>query len=555
MKKITLCLLSLLTSLVGNSQHDYAKAQYLSTYFLGAQRCGDNNSWIHGACHTTDGQSVGKDLTGGWHDCGDYIKFHHTGPFTALMFLMGYDNFTVAYADEYSQANSAPPSNGIPDILDEVKIETDYLIRCVETNKVYWQVSDGKDHNSFSEPVTQSNESVANGGGIRTVYSATEGHSNALGNSAAALALMSISYQTFDPTYATECLDAAKKYYALATQKLEATDDPDDYYGGTYGLANKDYSDELGMAAVLLYRATNQNSYLASAETYAGNFSNTWDDFYYGNVSPLLNLELYKVTNNSSYLNTVASKVNGYSLSSCGYYHSTNWGSLPFAANAAFLSALYAEISGTTTGYSFAKSNIDFILGSHGNISADAPANFSFLIGYNELNGGYPQHPHHAAAFGQTSNVWSKYTTESNSPGSIAFAHELKGGLAGGPESECSNFTDNISNYVSSEYCSYYGAGFTGAVAAINKKENNLITASSENRMQPSSLSTSYLSNERILLKNAAFSEYNIRTIEGKLIEKIQFKGAYTLDVSSFKKGIYILENPYSQNSTKLIVH
>ena len=64
---------------ISGAQHDYPKAQYLSTYFLGAQRCGNTDSWIHGACHLQDGQQVGKDLTGGWHDCGDYIKFHHTG--------------------------------------------------------------------------------------------------------------------------------------------------------------------------------------------------------------------------------------------------------------------------------------------------------------------------------------------------------------------------------------------------------------------------------------------------------------------------------------------
>ena len=121
--------------LVVLSQHNYPKAQHISTYFLGAQRCGNTNSWIHGACHLQDGQQVGKDLTGGWHDCGDYIKFHHTGPFTALMYLSGFDNFEAAYADNYSQANSAPPSNGIPDILDEVKIETDYLIKCIESRK------------------------------------------------------------------------------------------------------------------------------------------------------------------------------------------------------------------------------------------------------------------------------------------------------------------------------------------------------------------------------------------------------------------------------------
>ena len=48
------------------AQHDYPKALNLSTYFLGAQRSGDNNSWIHEASHTEDGSALSPqvDLTG-----------------------------------------------------------------------------------------------------------------------------------------------------------------------------------------------------------------------------------------------------------------------------------------------------------------------------------------------------------------------------------------------------------------------------------------------------------------------------------------------------------
>ncbi len=188
MKK-TFLLLALSSYLTGICQtHDYALAQHLSTYFLGAQRCGDTKSWIQpeggGGCHITDGQSVGKDLTGGWHDCGDYIKFHVTGPYTALMNLYGYDKFPAAYADNYSPDYSKGAPNGIPDVLDEVKIETDYLIKCIGTgNTIYWQVGDGNDHNSFNEPTSNSEETLYNGSKIRTVYSAKEGHSNAFGSS------------------------------------------------------------------------------------------------------------------------------------------------------------------------------------------------------------------------------------------------------------------------------------------------------------------------------------------------------------------------------------
>ena len=537
--------------LVVLSQHNYPKAQHISTYFLGAQRCGNTNSWIHGACHLQDGQQVGKDLTGGWHDCGDYIKFHHTGPFTALMYLSGFDNFEAAYADNYSQANSAPPSNGIPDILDEVKIETDYLIKCIENGTIYWQIGDARDHNSFSEPVTQSNESPANGGGSRPVLSTTSGHSNALGNATSALALMSIVYKPYDNTYAINCLNAAKEYYNIAIKNPTGTADPDNFYGGQYGLATKGYADELGLAAAMLFRATNDNNYLVSAENYSDAATDLWDEFYYGNVHPLLQVELYKLTQKNKYLNNISLKVNNYSLSTCGYYHSTNWGSLPFAGNAAFLAALYYNLSGDIDAYNFAKSNINFILGSHGYISPDAPANFSFLIGYDELGGGYPKYPHHGAAFGKTTNAWSKYNNEKNNPGSETYLHELKGGLAGGPESECSNFIDNIDNYVSSEYCSYYGAGFMGGLAAVNCLENNLITKLNYDIKLTFSLS--YLPNSNVKIKVNSPIELYVFSIDGKHILTSAKSSEHILNLSRFKSGIYFIRDLKFGNSFKIM--
>ena len=550
MKKIT-TVFFIFISLICKAQHDYPKAQHLSTYFLGAQRCGDTDSWIHGACHLKDGLQIGKDLTGGWHDCGDYIKFHHTGPFTALMYLYGFENFTDAYADNYSQYKSAPPSNGIPDILDEVKIETDYLIRCINNGIIYWQIGDAKDHNSFSEPVTQSNESAANGGGIRPVLSTTSGHSNALGNAASALALMSIIYSPYDNAYATTCLNAGKEYYKIATTNPEGTADPDNFYGGPGGLATKKHEDELGLAAAILFRATNDNSYLVSAEIYSNTTTNLWDEFYYGNVHPLLQVELYKLTQKKIYLDNIALKVNNYSLSTCGYYHSTNWGSLPFAGNAAFLAALYHKLSGNINAYNFAKSNINFILGSHGYISKDAPDNFSFLIGYNELGGSYPKHPHHSAAFGKKLNAWTIYNNEKNNPGSETYLHELKGGLAGGPESECDNFTDNIDNYISSEYCSYYGAGFMGGLAAVNSIENNL-TANSTDEIDLR-ISISYLSGSKARINLNSSTTLYVYSITGKCVMKSPKSFEHILDFKGLKCGVYFIKDLKSKKVFKYL--
>ncbi len=534
-----------------NSQtHDYAKAQYLSTYFLGGQRCGDTDSWLHGACHTTDGQYVRADLdlTGGWHDCGDYIKFHVTAPYAAMIYLYGFDKYPEAYADDYSPFKSEQPPNGIPDVLDEVKIETDYLIRCIDGLNIYWQVGGmhdyGEDHDSFSEPVTNSSELLYSNetSAIRPAYVATEAHSNALGDAASALALMSILYEPYDASYALSCKTAAITYYTTA--KINASGTADYDVLAYEFMADADFEDNMGLAAALLYRATGTASYLVDAENYASGLG-SYESFDYSNLNSLLFMELYHITATTSYLTNVGNLVGVMSNASCGYFHNTGWGSLRDAGNAALIASLYHQQTGNQASYDFAKSNVDFTLGSHGYISDDAPANMSFLIGYDELaTDSYPKYPHHAAAFGKTTNAWTDYITEEANPGSVLYAYELKGALAGGPEASCSTFIDNIGNFKSSEYCTYYNGAFTGAVAYINKIENNLTL----------SVDDDIFENEFRIFPNPT---NDFIKIEGNLIEKeiivynslsqviykiLPNENSLRIDLESYSKGIYFLK-------------
>lgn len=558
--KTKLLLFGLLAGASAFSQvHDYAQAQHLSTYFLGAQRCGNTKSWIQPAggpgCHTKDGETVNRDLSGGWHDCGDYIKFHVTGPYTALMNLYGYYKFPEVYPDNYSQDYSKAPGNGIPDILDEVKIETDYLIKCVNGSTIYWQIGDGNDHNSFNEPVSNSNEKLYNGTTKRPVFSATSGHSNAFGNAAAALALMSIVYKPYDATYAQQCLTAAQAYYTVGKTNAAVTADAvagDGFYAWL-GQSYSQYFDEMGMGAAMLYRATNTASYLTDANTYVGQVDQ-YSDFSYGSIGHLLYFEMYKITGTAAHLTKVKNKVNGYTLASCGYTHVSNWGSLRDAGNVAFLAALYHSESGLTSAYTLAKSNIDFILGTHGYISASAPANFSFLIGYNVKGGGYPKYPHHGAAFGKSSNAWGQYTTEGNSPGSVPFGYTLLGGLAGGPEASCSKFTDNINNYVSSEYCSYYNAAFTGAVAYINKIENNVVISTLKvHEVNDFHVFPNPTSDFLTINNDDIGADFEIIDNIGRIVLRTNIQNQGTVSVSELQNGVYYVKK-VNENKVKIFI-
>lgn len=474
MKKLTTAILVFLGISCYAQIHDYSKALHLSTRFLGAQRSGDTKSWIlpegSGGAFLQDGEAVGRDLSGGWHDCGDYIKFHITGPYTALLYLYGYDKFPEAYADYYSPDYSKAPANGIPDVLDEVKIQTDYLIKTIVGDTVYWQIGDLRDHNAFNEPISQSQLPLYDNSTVRPVYWATEGHSNIFGAAAAALAMMAILYEPFDTHYAQKCFDAALQYYEIG--KINPSVSPDAENSAYAWVAQyTDYYDEMGMGAALLYRATQNEQFLTEAKEFAQQ-ANAYASFNYASIEHLLFFELYQITGINSYLEKVSWRVSQYELEDCGYFHGSDWGSLRDAGNAALIAALYHSVTGNEDAYTFAKRNIDFMLGSHDGISGDAPQNFSFLIGYNELDGGYPKHPHHAAAFGKDSNAWALFNQESNHPGSVPYAYELTGGLPGGPESPCANFYDNIANYVSSEYCTYYNAAFNSALAYISLQES-----------------------------------------------------------------------------------
>lgn len=542
-----------------SAQHNYGKALHISTRYLGAQRSGDTQSWIlpegSGGAFTNDGEAVELDLSGGWHDCGDYIKFHVTGSYAALLYLYGYDKWPEAYGDNYSPAYSKGAPNGIPDVLDELKIQTDYLIKCAANDGViYWQVGNERDHNEFLEPITHSKKKLYSNSAVRPVYAATEGHSNALGAGSASLALMSMLYKEFDASYAQECLDAAIKYYDIASINPATTNDAQ---SSSYSWLTKysDYYDEMGSAAVMLYRATNNTDYLNDAEDYATKAS-AYRDFMYGHIDHILFYELYKITGNNTYLNRIKTRVdyNLGRLNACGYIHLTDWGSLRDAGNAALLAALYHKETGSETAYTFAKRVIDFILGSHDSISDDAPANFSFLIGYDELGGGYPKYPHHAAAFGKTSNGWTHFTNEGNNTGSIPYAYELTGALAGGPEKSCSNFIDNITNYVSSEYCIYYNAAFNSAVAYLHKVEDDA-TVNVKNIVNVQNINAfpNPIKDGKLNITVDGSARLALTRIDGVELWSSEVYRHGTVCLDKIEKGIYILYDKDSNWSTKVV--
>jgi endoglucanase len=109
------------------------------------QRCGTalltanaGAGWPHTACHLgalqdTDCRlysnttaATSKNLSGGWHDAGDYNKYTNFTFETLVNLLLAYEENPATWKDNYNIPESG---NAIPDLLDEVKYELDWLLK------------------------------------------------------------------------------------------------------------------------------------------------------------------------------------------------------------------------------------------------------------------------------------------------------------------------------------------------------------------------------------------------------------------------------------------
>ncbi len=468
--------------------HDYRNALYLTTYYYGAQRCGTSYSWLFGACHVKDSDGAAK-IDGGWHDCGDHVKWMGTGAYACGVLLEGYLAFSSSYEDRYQQTNSNGASDGIPDIVNEAKVYTDFLLKALSGGKLYDQIGNfgsgtGGDHKHFSEPHDQSlNYTSAEGGesdGPR-VFRGVTAASNLAGKAAASLALMAIAYKNIDLAYATQCYNKAKDYFTFG----DATKAVSSSVQGSY-YTETNWADDMSWGAIAIYRAsvalgTPDTSYRTKAITYAddagfqgaGYWVLCWD-----HTEQMANYGLWLVTGDTKYSGRMKTEVDKYKtkLVNCtsGSYmfFGSGWGELRYGTAAAFVCMLYNKnVAADAAAVDVAKKTIDYVLGTH-STAGDAPAGRSFVVGYSNpdnVAAGWVQHPHHRGAFGKTKaqNADQLFQNEKASPGSVPYTNVLKGSMMGGLTGNCSTFTDNIDSYQWTEGGIDYNAGIVGAIAGL----------------------------------------------------------------------------------------
>ncbi|KAK8718854.1 hypothetical protein OTU49_014423, partial [Cherax quadricarinatus] len=170
----------------GMQPYDYSQVLCMSYLFYEAQRSGklpaDQRITWRGDSALDDGSDVGHDLSGGYYDAGDRVKFGFPMAFTATMLAWGLIDFAEGYEiagqTEYGQVG--------------VKWATDYFLKAYTAkNEFYGQVGKGDiDHNSNAgRPEDMTME--------RPSYKIDEEHpgSELAGETAAALAAASIVFK------------------------------------------------------------------------------------------------------------------------------------------------------------------------------------------------------------------------------------------------------------------------------------------------------------------------------------------------------------------------
>ena len=225
------------------------------------QRCGCAltkpfaGAYTHEACHNTpaylltDPSVVVQDVSGGWHDAGDYGKYITPANQTVFNMLYAYELFPAGVSDNL---NIPETGNGVPDILNEARYELEFMLKMQnDEGGVYHKVTTEQ----FAGNVMPDEDE-------HTIQALSPVTVTATGGFAAAMAAASRVYRPFDNTFADKCLKAAKKAFAYG---MEHYKEHKEFHNvapcvtGVYG--DSCCLDEMYWGAAELYRTTHEPYY------------------------------------------------------------------------------------------------------------------------------------------------------------------------------------------------------------------------------------------------------------------------------------------------------
>jgi hypothetical protein len=421
------------------------------------------------------------DLSGGFHDAGDHVKFGLPQAYAAAELGWGVLEFKDAFVATGSYTHA----------MSELRWFSDYFLRSTfldpATGNVIafnYMVGNGTiDHTYWGPPELQNATTYPRP--AEFAWSGAPG-SDVSAEAAAALTIEYFNTLSSDPTYAAKCLAAAKALYQ---------------FGVTYrGLGNGDgfYTssgdeDHLAWAAAWLYQATNTASYLNdiigkdSSGNYTGylkkiiagpqdNWQNiwvqSWDSVWSGVFAKLavLTKGVVSAAENAKYQYYFRWNLEYWTGGQVKHQDTTDttflkptpagfgvintWGSARYNAAAQFSALVFRHDNPTdpeaTPLTDWALSQMNYLMGNN-------PLKTSYIVGFAPSGYSDVSHPHHRAAHGSMTN---------NMGDPVNDKHVLWGGLVGGPDAS-DGHTDVTTDFVGNEVALDYEAGFVGSLAGL----------------------------------------------------------------------------------------
>jgi endoglucanase len=443
-----------------DADYNYGEALQKALYFYECQQSGPLPGWNRvewrGPSCLNDGKDVGVDLTGGWYDAGDHVKFNF--PMSASVTILAWGG--IVYRDAYIKG-------GQYEVLqNNLRFVCDYLMRCHTADNEFWgQVGNGGLDHAFWGPAESVEAQMK-----RPSYKIDAAHPGAdlAGEAAAALAACCIIFKESDAAYSQKLLSHARKLYTFADTHRgkypAAIPDAQGYYNSFSG-----YYDEIVWGACWLYLATQEAAYLQKAEKEYDSlltepqmpekqfkWTIAWDDKSYGCY-----VLLAQITGKEMYHADAQRWLDFWTVGYKGEYKIKytpgglawldTWGANRYACNTGLVAMIYSDKLEDATlkkrYHDFAAAQIRYTLG-------DNPLKRSMVVGYGKNP---PVRPHHR-------------TCEGSYPGdasdTVTSVHTLYGALVGGPGSDDS-YKDERNNYINNEVACDYNAAFTGLLARM----------------------------------------------------------------------------------------
>jgi len=414
------------------------------------------------------------DLSGGFHDAGDFIKFGLTTGFTAS---------TLAWSMyEFPDSFRATGLEG--EAINLLRWADDYFMRCTfldsTGNLVAFahQVGDQTDHTcGWMPPELRRIDFCPRKGYFATAETPA---ADVTASAAAALALSSLVLSSSDATYAEKCLRYAVALYKFAAQY------PSIVGTTTGGLYTSEYAwDDLAWAAVWLYLATGEQKYIddiLGPNTSGGGWLDGFPGFVttcllrtgascwsesathdWNSVRTGVFLKMAQILRDLNHdaaagMATIAREDSmkwpdgTIAMTPAGFSVAYAYGSARYNSAGQFVALLYDKLFGAQDSAAvsaiepWAIKQMDYILGAN-------PLGTSYMMGYTNK---YCMQPHHAAGH---ASVWG----EPNNP--VENRHIIWGALVNGPDGN-DNHVDNRADFGSNEVTIDYNASLIAALAA-----------------------------------------------------------------------------------------